>query len=187
MLRDEVRGVIATDTEHDLAILSINRKFIISLTDLPILKEDKLVSSMYLIQCVAPTNEYPWATTETRIHQRWRLNEFPDNQRTALEQDKIADGDTKWVLHKRISPTSIGAPLLTRDGELAAINVLAPRLSRLTPDKVLAVPVKFIQALTAGANEKPSSLPLAVVSAGPTANATASGVGTMPVLSLIHI
>ena len=186
MLRDEVRGVIATDVAHDLAILSINRKFIISLTDLPILEQDNLVSSMYLIQCVAPTSEYPWATTESRIHQRWRLDDFPDDQKAAIEQDKISDVDTKWILHKRISPTSIGAPLLTRDGELAAINVLAPRLSRLAPDKVLAVPVKYIQALTAGANEKPSSLPLAVVSAGAVSGGsegeTASDLNDIPVV-----
>ncbi len=67
LLTDKVRGIIATDFEHDLAILSVNRRFVVSFSDLPMIEQDHLVISEYLVQCVAPTGQYPWSATECRI------------------------------------------------------------------------------------------------------------------------
>ncbi len=182
LLTDKVRGVIATDLEHDLAILSVNRRFVVSFSDLPMIEQDNLVISEYLVQCVAPTDEYPWSATECRIDNRIRLSECPDQLGASLRRAQLSDPGTNWIIHKNNSPLRVGAPLFSPDGPLVAINVSAAA----GPDAVLAVPVEYLKQLLTGAVDQPEPLPVPVLDL-----AVSNGNGsppateaTMPVLPL---
>lgn len=182
LTKDDVRGVIATDVENDIAILSINRQLIMSLTDLPLLEKDNLLGSMYLIQCVPPTAKFPWATTECRIDRRRRLADFSEEQKTALKGDEISNPETKWIVHNNISPASAGSPLLNETGELAGITISSKRMSKVSPDTAIAAPIDLVKTLLQSATDQPTSLPLPIVGGSTNAPAT-SGMAVLPATS----
>ena len=182
LVKDDVRGVIATDVDHDIAILSINRQLIISLTDLPLLAKDNLLGSMHLIQCVAPTKKFPWSTTECRLDRRRRLEDFTDEQKSALKADKIT-GDAKWIVHNNLSPVSAGSSLLTDKGEFAGITITSPGLAKVAPDMAIAAPVELLKKLLAGASDQPTSLPLPIVGPSATTSSGTAHSSGMPVLA----
>lgn len=186
LIKDDVRGVIATDAEHDIAILSVNRQLIISLTDLPLLAKDNLLGSMHLIQCVPPTRKFPWATTECRLDRRRRLDDFSIEYKSALEADKITNAATKWIVHNNMSPVSAGSPLLTENGELAAITITSDQLARVAPDRALAVPVELVKELLANATDQPKSLPLPIVGTTASSAAQTNGMPVLPATSAQH-
>lgn len=54
-LNDLARGFIATDPENDLALLAVNRRFVVSFADVEISKNSQIVAGEHLLQCGPPS------------------------------------------------------------------------------------------------------------------------------------
>ncbi len=83
----------------------------------------------------------------------------------------MSDPRANWIVHKNNSPLRVGAPLLSPDGQLVAINVSAAA----APDAVLAVPVEYLKQLLIGAVDQPEPLPVPVLDL-----AVSNGNGSLP-------
>ena len=54
-LQDLARGVIAVDPVNDLAIIEVNRRFVVSLANVKIYDDDRIVSGEFLFQSEPPS------------------------------------------------------------------------------------------------------------------------------------
>ncbi len=143
-LVDQVRGFIAADLEHDLVLLSINPRFVVAFNDLPIADVDKLVGSQYLIQCMPPTESYPWSMVESRIVRRIQLAEMDSHAAEKMVRLGFHDENLRWIQHQQLSPLRIGAPLFNDQSQLVAMNTSG--VDEIKQD-ILAVPATFILEL----------------------------------------
>ena len=158
-LTDLVRGVIASDPEHDLAILKVNRRFVISLRELTIVDKDRIVVSQHLIQCVPPSNQYQWPAAECRIENRKTTSKLDESQQQHLDRIGYRDADLRWMLHRGQSPRNEGGALVNEDGDLVGMTVKSfPRTS--SSDLCLAIPSSYIHDLKQNATDTTTPLPL---------------------------
>lgn len=158
-LTDLVRGVISSDPEHDLAILKVNRRFVISLRELTIVDEDRIVVSQHLIQCVPPSNQYQWPAAECRIENRKTTSKLDESQQQYLDRIGYRDADLRWMLHRGQSPRNEGGALVNEKGDLVGMTVKSfPRTS--SNDLCLAIPSSYILDLKQNATDTTTPLPL---------------------------
>ncbi len=158
-LTDLVRGVIASDPEHDLAILKVNRRFVISLRELTIVDEDRVVGSQHLIQCVPPTSQYQWPAAECRIENRKTTSKLDESQQQHLDRIGYRDADLRWMLHRGQSPLNGGGALVNENGDLVGMTVKSfPQTS--SNDLCLAIPASYIHDLKQNATDTTTPLPL---------------------------
>ena len=158
-LTDNVRGVLASDPQHDLVILQVNRRFVESLRDLTLAKEDRIVGSQALIQCTPPVYDYPWPTSEIRVNNRRATSELDPQQQQHMVGLGYNDADLQWILHNGRSPLKEGAPLINEQGDLAGMTIQSFSSSGQDPI-CLGVPAKYIDQLKTKASGQTTPLPL---------------------------
>ncbi|MEE2825653.1 MAG: serine protease [Planctomycetota bacterium] len=161
-LTDLVRGVIASDADHDLVILKVNRRFVTEFRDLPIAERDVIVPRQYLIQCVPPSQSYPWPAVECPVESRKTYAELGEREQQQLRDIGYGENSTSWILHPVPSPRNRGAALVNEQGELVGMTVEAFPVKSGT-DLCLAIPAEHILDLKQQANNTSTPLPLAEV------------------------
>lgn|GEM_PF-4264412 len=118
-LKDEVRGVLAVDRVHDLALLQINRRLVNVVSGLQ--PSDKLlVPGRALIQSAAIGPERFGWLTETKIKES-SPEKFPAALRQQIERREL-DLSPYWPQHQLQLSSGAGAGLFTDDGRLAGVN-----------------------------------------------------------------
>lgn len=118
-LKDEVRGVVAVDRAHDLALLQINRRLVNVVSGLQP-SEKLLVPGRALIQAAAIGPErFAWLT-ESKIKASDPAK-FPSALQQQIERREL-DLGPYWPQHQLPLTSGAGAGLFTDDGRLAGIN-----------------------------------------------------------------
>lgn len=118
-LKDEVRGVLAVDRAHDLALLQINRRLVNVVSGLQ--PSDKLlVPGRALIQAAAIGPERFGWLTETKIKES-SPEKFPAALRQQIERREL-DLSPYWPQHQLQLSSGAGAGLFADDGRLAGVN-----------------------------------------------------------------
>ncbi len=156
IINDTVRGVIATDPEKDLVILSINRRLVDTFEDLPILTEDNLVQSEYVVQCQSPTVLFSQSTIESRVLDRITVEQTSQLDTARLKQ-QLANPDIRWIRHQHQSPLRVGAPLVDDSGNLVAMNT---GFRTSNPKDILAIPSTHIAKFKSAAEDLVQPLPV---------------------------
>jgi hypothetical protein len=118
-LKDEVRGVLAVDRAHDLALLQINRRLVNVVSGLQ--PSDKLlVPGRALIQAAAIGPERFGWLTESKIKAS-TPEKFPASLQQQIERREL-DLGPYWPQHQLQLSCGAGAGLFTEDGRLAGVN-----------------------------------------------------------------
>ena len=122
-LQDLVRGIVATDPKNDLAILAVNRRFVVSLADIQIASSNRIVKGEYLVQAGPPTDRNLFGHSEVRIQSRGNFDGLPDKAQLRAESLELSQPNLTWLTFEGPFPTNAGMPLFRIDGTLAAITV----------------------------------------------------------------
>lgn len=121
LLVDEVRGIIpsASSPELNLAVLEINRRFVLSFADIQFAKSMEIVNSTYLMQCGAPSEQNPFGASETQVKFRGWTRELPEPG--LVNARKLDNPELEWIItESEVRPTP-GTPIVNAQGQLAAI------------------------------------------------------------------
>jgi len=140
-LRDTVRGIVLAKPELDLAILAVNRRFVVSLADLPIPTEDRMVAATRLMAVAPPNPENYHGFSEVKIEQRGKLAEFPSEIQARLSTLPGDITDIQWLSLSGGIDLLPGTPLLDQQGQLRSI------VSVQRQQAALAVPVTQLSKL----------------------------------------
>ncbi len=140
MLMDQVRGVIAIDQANDFILLSINRRFVISFSEVEYANSSKVVESAYFVQSAPPTFTNPYAKHEARISVRGELDDLDQNAQNKAIKSKLGeptgllgkkdgpatdDDPLTWLVASSPKQPLPGTPLVTVRGRMAAMNVFS--------------------------------------------------------------
>ncbi len=147
-LTDDARGIIASDPQHDLALIAINRAQVLSLAEVSLATQDMLVPSQRCLIARVPPPRYRSWLTECRIAQRALFpNLLPAQQKTVQERGLAADQSVDWIIHPadqmgKRSAHIIGSPILDEEGLVVAYHT-----SLTAGGNVMALPAKHIKQL----------------------------------------
>jgi S1-C subfamily serine protease len=122
-LQDLVQGIVATDPENNLAILAVNRRFVVSLADVGIADKNQIVKGEYLIQAAPPAKQNPFGSSEVRIQSRGSFDGLEKKARLRAESLDLSQSDLTWLTFEGPIPTNAGMPLFRVDGTLMAMTV----------------------------------------------------------------
>ena len=167
-LTDEIRGVIAIDRQRDLVLLSINRRFVVTLGGLQVMPLVELVTGHSLIQSAPPRAEEPYGAVEVEVRQRCQMDELgPAAKRKASTLG--IDESCPWFLID--CPTTVlpGTPLFDENGRLAAIH------SMVADGRPHALPLDTLESLLENAQDDAQRL-ATLTSGSDTGNAPATAV-----------
>jgi len=148
LLTDDVRGYVAVDAERDLAILSVNRRFVIAFSFLELARRNNVVEQQYLAQCSPPGEHDLFGLTETQIMTRGTSETFSKKSKLQIARRKIPGNELIWLTAKGSSkplPAAVlpGTPLFNTQNQMTAIN------SFYLPDEKVGyfVPVDNVNSL----------------------------------------
>lgn len=140
---DDSFGVIATDPQHDLAIIAINRDLVLNFTDMEFIRDARIVGSQRLIAARTPPAEHRLWLKEIRVDSRGGFGSL-DSVTQKLIRDTQMDQSPLllWIVHS-IAPTAgnQGAPLFDKDGKCVAMNI---GLKSGRPNEGFAVPIQYL-------------------------------------------
>ena len=140
VLTDQVRGVVAIDQSNDFILLSINRRFVISFSEVEYANSSKVVESAYFVQSAPPTFTNPYAKHEARISVRGELDDLDQNAQDkaiksklgepsgllgSKDEPKTDDDPLTWLVASSPKQPLPGTPLVTVRGRMAAMNVFS--------------------------------------------------------------
>lgn len=146
LLTDRVRGVIAMDPKNDIAILSINRRFVVSFAEMKINETQRLVAGQYLVQSAPPSPLNPYSRSESKIIARSTYDELDPAGQARAKQENLTDPDVNWLVAQYQSIPCPGTALVLIDGSLAAINAFT------TDQKTYYVMVDHLKGLIQSAD-----------------------------------
>lgn len=125
LLTDVVRGIIATDAEKDIAILSINRRFVVSFADIKITTQNHIVEGEYMIQCTPPSLDDPYARHESKMKIREKFAALSDPAQGEIQRRKLQSPGLTWLATDSTNAPLPGSPLARIDGTLEALHVFS--------------------------------------------------------------
>lgn len=131
-LTDSVRGVITSAPEQDIAVLSINRRFIESLANIVVTEEDLVVEGEFMLQSAPPTPKNAFGYYESKISISGRFDDLAPASK-ALAESKSLKPDShpdrsaplRWLVCPDKQNALPGSPLVRIDGTLEAIHVFS--------------------------------------------------------------
>lgn len=155
-LSDLVRGVLAVDVEHDLAILAINRRFVINFSDLKRSAEDAVADDEHLAQFGLIDEDTPLFLRETQVSGRPAMAGLDADAQKYFANAGLNSNSIVWITHSNALGIVGGAPLLTIDGKLVGMCPEQPaaKVGYAVPVTVLDELLKSIEsdAKTDGGN-----------------------------------
>ena len=140
-LRDLVRGIVATDPEHDLALLSVNRRFVVSFASLNLGTDNKIVQGEYLLACAPPSRANYHGIAEVKIESRGLASELGPDARSKTKALSLDSPTTLWLTISGGTGIYPGAPILSSDGTVKAL------VSFTKQELAYALPVDRVQDL----------------------------------------
>lgn len=151
-LVDLVRGRVIDDPKNDLAILAINRRFVVSLADAAISAQDRLVPAIRLLAAAPPSSTNHWGICEANIAQRSVVDQLPLAAKSRIESIDIGHAELSWLTIEGDFEWLPGTPLLDQSGKVQAMISFSPTNSDPSPNpkqrRALAVPMATLSALT---------------------------------------
>lgn len=151
-LTDSVQGVVVTDPAQDLAVLSVNRRFIVSFANIAITEKNFVVEGEYMLQCGSPTPKNVYASYESKILIAGKFDDLSKTSKAVASSKQLTSAKLPWLVCKDFQKALPGAPLVRVDGTLEAIHVFS------NDDQAHYVPVHFLKPLLASANGEPQPL-----------------------------
>ena len=151
-LTDSVRGVVTTDPAQDLAVLSVNRRFIESFANISITEKNFVVEGEYMLQCGPPTPTSVYPCYESKITISGKFDDLSKTSKAVASSKQLTSAKLPWLVcadHQKALP---GAPLIRIDGTLEAIRVFS------IDDQAHYVPVHLLKPLLASASDQPQPL-----------------------------
>ena len=151
-LSDSVRGVITTDPEQDLAVLSVNRRFVVSFADVAITEKDFVVEGEFMLQSGPPTPKNVYACYESKIAISGKFDDLAKKSQAIAKSKQLTSKTLPWLVcpdHQKAIP---GAPLVRINGTIEAIHVFS------IDDQAHYVPVHLLNELLSSANDQPQPL-----------------------------
>lgn len=121
LLNDDVRGVIAHDAQRDLAIVSINRRFVTTFGGIGFGKKNDMVSGQYAIIAAPPSPENPYARVEIKVSNRFDMSALPEPAKKKAEQLKVSDPNNVWIESELDQEPLVGTMLFNAKGELNGV------------------------------------------------------------------
>jgi S1-C subfamily serine protease len=150
-LVDLVRGRVIDDPQNDLAILAINRRFVVSLAEVAISSQDRLVAEQRLLVAAPPSSTNYWGICEANVAQRCRVDQLPLLAKSRIELSRIGNAELSWLTMDGESEWLPGTPLLDQSGAVQAMVSLSlttsPAVSSKSINKSIAVSVASLRAL----------------------------------------
>jgi len=125
-LRDLCKGVILSDPIHDLAVLSINRRFVIEISDLKVADDDQVLGTDQLVQFGILEEDMPLTIRETKVVGRAKFTQLGAGEQEYFDKIHLNADDLRWIQHMNTDGAVPGAPLFSIDGELIGINTQNP-------------------------------------------------------------
>lgn len=161
-LRDVVRGIVVSDPDTDIAILAVNRRFVVSLAEVPIAGDDRLVQANRLVAVVPPNPNNYYGVSEITIAQRGESDKLPETIQRRLATLSGDVGDVNWMVVTSDREILPGTPLFDHQGELKGMASLTGH------SQSLAVPVKHLPMLVSRGSDKliPLKPPMIATEAG---------------------
>ena len=148
LLKDTVRGVIKTDPAQDIAILSVNRRFITSFADIKITDENRVIEGEYMIQTAPPSADNPYGRGESKMKFCSPADKLSGaSQQETSKRTQIAPA-TYWLGCADNQNTLPGSPLTRIDGSIQAINVF------VHDDIAYYVPIHELKTMMAKATDE---------------------------------
>jgi hypothetical protein len=133
-LVDLARGIIAVDEAHDLAILSVNRRFVVSFSDLVVSEKNLLVPGEYLLQSGAPSRQNPHGKSEVQIKSRRNFEELDPDFQAKIRSTQSDESETdaplqtannSWLNLNGGELAVPGMPLFQIDGQMVGMIVFS--------------------------------------------------------------
>jgi len=147
-LKDLARGIVATDAQHDLALLSVNRRFIVSFGSVDVIPNDKIVPGEFLLLCGPPTPVNYYGKAESKVDFRGTVDQLDPQTRQIVESMQLTQSKLPWFRLSNASIALPGTPAFRIDGTLAAMCIFKDGKS------AYAVPANLVKALIAGASNE---------------------------------
>ena len=122
LLTDLVRGYIEVDKEKDLAVLAINRRFVIAFTFLELTRRNQVVEGQYLLQCAPPGEHNLHGSTESQVFFRGTIDQLDEASQNRIKRRRIVGNELIWLKANSSSPPAPGTPLFNTDNEFAAMS-----------------------------------------------------------------
>ena len=151
-LADTVRGIIASDPQQDIAILSINRRFIESFANIVVTEKNFVVEGEFMLQCAPPTEDNVYGSYESKIAISGEFDDLSSSSQSLAEKRNLTSPTLRWLVCEDKQKAVPGSPLVRINGTLEAIHVFS------VDNKAHYVPVHRLKNLLAGADEKPQPL-----------------------------
>jgi len=151
-LTDSVRGVVILDPAQDLAVLSINRRFIESFANITVTEKDFVVDGEFLMQCGSPTPNNVYACYESKIAISGKFADLPETSKAVAKSKQLTSAELPWIVCQDLQKALPGAPLVRINGTLEAIHVFT------IDDQAHYVPVHLLKPLLKKASEETQPL-----------------------------
>ena len=164
LFKDKARGVIAKDEALDLAILSVNRKFVVALDDVEMPENDTVVAGQRFIAPLFPGPYSRAVLREVQVDKRNNFQQFSASEQEILTDVGMNEEGLKYVSYQATTPTPpldgqsilAGAPLFDSDYRLVGITT-SVRLNQV-PLAVSSVHLARILKMSDGKTSPLSSL-----------------------------
>jgi hypothetical protein len=138
---------VIDDPTQDLAILAVNRRFVVSLAEPTFAEKDRLVEQVRLLAAAPPSNSNYFGVGEVHVERRCSLDHLPLATKSRMELLKIGKPELTWnVLHGETEFLP-GTPLLDKNGTVQAMVSLSTEKNR-----ALAVSLASLKSLLAKTN-----------------------------------
>lgn len=144
-LIDLARGIVTQDSTRDLAILAINRRFVVSLAEVTLAQRDRLVPQMRLLSAAPPTNADFYGVQEVQVDRRSKGETLSPEIQSRIRHAGIGTNDLEWLTMRGKSEWLAGTPLFDDAGVLQAM------VSLPHDDLALAVSVHQVKTLLSSA------------------------------------
>ncbi len=122
-LTDSVRGIITSDPAQDLAVLSINRRFIVSFANIAITDKDFVIEGDFMIQCSPPTPKNVYSCNESKIAISGKFDDLSTASKSVAKSKDLVSNTLPWIVCPDQREPLPGEPLARIDGTLEAIHV----------------------------------------------------------------
>ena len=151
-LTDTVRGIIVSDPEQDIAVLSVNRRFVESFAEVVITQKDFVVEGEFMLQCAPPNPESAHGCYESKVGISGKFDRLREPGKSLAEKMKLASTELSWIVCPDKQKAVPGSPLVRIDGSLEAIHVFSK------DDKAHYVSVHLLKPMLADAVDRPQPL-----------------------------
>jgi hypothetical protein len=147
-LVDLVRGFVAQDPNFDFAVLAINRRFVVSLAEVNLTKQNRIVPLTRLLSAAPPTMSNYYGVHEVQVDQRSKVEGLGPDIQFRIRQRGIGTPELDWLTLRGQSDWLPGTPLFDTAGIVQAM------VSFPQNDVAVAIPLERLRSILSKASGK---------------------------------